>query len=206
MCVSLHVCERRWVCVVCQTPKDAFVRVSVCVRLRVFPISRSSLIIELILSSLLGRYTAASHSLSFSSSHALYLSLLINPSCHSPFIYHSSSIVTPLSSLSLSNLCPFPQLSLCKSLLFFDLSLASCSFTPLHPAALHHPSPLASLPLSSRGERSKLPLYCQTQTGCNQPCRGEGWREGDKENEEVGRKGGMEGEKEISGRRRRRKD
>ena len=137
----------------------------VCVCLRVFPISRSSLIIELILSGLLGRYTAASHSVSFSSSHALHLSLLVHPSCRSP-LHLSLLFLADPSVLSLSlSLCPLP---LCLSY----LSNPSCSLTSpsplavsapspplfLQPAALHHPSPPASLPLSSGGERSKLPL------------------------------------------------
>ena len=155
--------ERQRVCVVCARHRELLLCVCVC--LRVFPISRSSLIIELILSGLLGRYTAASHSVSFSSSHALHLSLLVHPSCCSPLHLSLLFLADPsVLSLSLSlSLCPIP-------LFLSYLSNPSCSLTspsplavsapspPLQPAALHHPSPPASLALSSGGERSKLPL------------------------------------------------
>lgn len=194
----------------CPDTERCFLCVRVRLCLRVFPISRSSLIIELILSSLLGRYTAASHSVFLSFSSLLRRSILPSPYfhlCRSPVIYHPFSFLTPLSSLSLMcspSLRPFPQLSFLTNP---SCSLTSLSPSPsaapppphpsllLHPTALHHPSPLAyphtppHLAPSSRGERSALPLHCQTQTGCNQTRwrGGTGGRgKGDEENEDMG--------------------
>lgn len=127
----------------------------VCVDVRVSVFSPSlSLIIELILSSLLGRYTAASHSfLSFSlPPHLSILPLYLHLSLpfHPDPSVHSLPLSVSAPSLPPALLAHFLR----KSLLFFDppsTSLASLSFTPAPPPppptppALHHPSPSASL-------------------------------------------------------------
>lgn len=140
----------------CPDTERCFLCVRVRLCLRVFPISRSSLIIELILSSLLGRYTAASHSVFLSFSSLLRRSILPSPYfhlCRSPFIYHPFSFLTPLSSLCLMcspSLRPFPQLS--------SLTNPSCSLTSLspYPSAASPSTPLPSI----------IPLLLPIPTPC----------------------------------------
>lgn len=119
-----------------------------CVRLCVFPISRSSLIIELILSGLLGRGTQQLHTL-LSCPLMLCLSILLHlyPLHLSPAFFSDPSVL-------FSSLCPFPQLS------------CSCLSLQIPPILWPLPRLLQFLPPTTASPALYHPSLCLSPLAC----------------------------------------